>query len=129
MPNLLTTRPLRTSIKILEAQQHFYSELYTESKGALKYDCSETYLSKLDLPQISQISRENCENPITLAEIKAAIKSLPLNKSPGPDGLPIEFYTKFWNDIADIVFDNYCDSFKSGILTITQRQGIICLIP
>ena len=46
-------------VKILEAQQHFYSELYTESKGALKYDCNETYLSKLDLPQISQISRES----------------------------------------------------------------------
>ena len=119
----------RIHVKILEAQQHFYSELYTESKGAFKHDCNKSYLRKLDLPQISQISRENCEKPITHAEINAAIKSLPLNKTPGPDGLPIEFYTKFWNDIADIVFNSYCDSFKSGMLTGTQRQGIICLIP
>ena len=49
------------------------------------------------------------------------------NKSPGSDGLPVEFYRCFWGligpDLAEIL--NY---FQHGSLSETQRRGIIRLL-
>ena len=115
--------------KILDAQKKFFFNLYTEPQNTFNDLCSDTYMGKLDLPQISKSSRQNCEKAITLSEIETAIKSLPLNKTPGPDGLPIEFYKKFSNNISEVILDSFIDSFRSGLLTVSQRQGIICLIP
>ena len=49
-------------------------------------------------------------------------------KSPGSDGLPVEFYRRFWGllgpDLVEIL--NY--SFQHGSLSETQRRGIIRLL-
>ena len=45
------------------------------------------------------------------------------------DGLPYEFYKKFWSDIKKYLLESYAHSFKTGKLNITQKQGIITLIP
>ena len=52
-----------------------------------------------------------------------------LNKSPGFDGLPIEFYIVFWNDINDMLLNSYNYSFENGLLSLSQRNGVITLLP
>ena len=51
------------------------------------------------------------------------------NKTPGSDGLPAEFYKVFWNDIADLFFKSLNYANQTGQLSVTQRRGIIKLIP
>ena len=51
------------------------------------------------------------------------------NKTPVVDGIPVEFYKIFWHDIKDILYDRYCYSMESDSLSISQKQGIITLIP
>ena len=51
------------------------------------------------------------------------------NKTPGYDGLPIEFYIVFWLDISDLLIDAYNFSLQQGVLTPSQRNGIITLLP
>ena len=50
-------------------------------------------------------------------------------KTPGTDGLPSEFYKVFWNDLAEILVNALNHSFETGMLSISQRRGIVKLIP
>ena len=51
------------------------------------------------------------------------------DKSPGTDGLPCEFYKVFWNDVAEILINSFNYSYETGKISISQRKGIIKLIP
>ena len=51
------------------------------------------------------------------------------DKTPGTDGLPAEFYKTFWKDISSLLVSALNYAFESGCLSITQRRGIIKLIP
>ena len=48
-------------------------------------------------------------------------------KAPGSDGLPAEFYIRFWDvlgaDLVDVF--NFC--FSAGFFTKSQRRGVISL--
>ena len=51
------------------------------------------------------------------------------NKSPGSDGITVEFYKIFWNDIKIHLINSLNYSFNNKNLTTLQKQGIISLIP
>ena len=50
-------------------------------------------------------------------------------KSPGTDGLPCEFYMVFWEDIGETLTSAFNFSYEICNLTISQRRGIVKLIP
>ena len=51
------------------------------------------------------------------------------NKTPGTDGIPAEFYKVFWNDIKSFFLASINASYAKGCLSISQRRGLITLIP
>ena len=51
------------------------------------------------------------------------------DETPGFDGIIAEFYKTFWHDIKKPLIECLNDAFLKGELSITQRQGIISLIP
>ena len=50
-------------------------------------------------------------------------------KTPGIDGLPVEFYKCFWIEIRDIFWEAIVEAKSCKHLSITQSQGIISLLP
>ena len=51
------------------------------------------FLEKFCLPRLNYEEVEIMNNPITSTEIEAVIKTLPINKSPGPE----DFYNSYGN--------------------------------
>uniref|UniRef100_UPI00358EE8F5 receptor-type tyrosine-protein phosphatase gamma-like n=1 Tax=Myxine glutinosa TaxID=7769 RepID=UPI00358EE8F5 len=58
--------------------------------------------------------RTDLESPLTLEELYVALKSLDRGKSPGLDGLPVEFFEKFWDLIGPELLLVFLESLKKG---------------
>ena len=71
----------------------------------------------------------SCEGKVTRAECLKALREFKNEKSPGTDGLQAEFYKYFWNELHVDMIHSFNFAFDSGSLSITQRRGIITLIP
>ncbi|CAM2107519.1 unnamed protein product [Caretta caretta] len=52
------------------------------------------------LPTVSVGDRDWLELPLSLAEFLEALRRMPTNKSPGMDGLTVDFYHMFWGVLA-----------------------------
>ena len=50
-------------------------------------------------------------------------------KFPGTDGIPTEFYKVFWDDLSPSLVAALNLSFTQGHLSISQRRGLVTLIP
>ena len=73
--------------------------------------------------------KERCEGLLTDSECRYALKGFQKNKSPGTDGLTAEFYSFFGDHLSSTIINSFNYSFVKGELSISQRQGIIRLIP
>ena len=114
---------------ILKEIHAFYKTMYTSKSTPNNKDNINSFLDKLDIPQFLEDSKTKLNRPISKAEIFTSLKSLNLNRSPGYDGLPAEFYIVFFNDICDMLLDCYYYSFEQGFMSISQRNGVITLLP
>jgi hypothetical protein len=72
---------------------------------------------------------ENLTDSISENELWEVINNSPLNKSPGSDGLTTEFYKEYWLIIKHYLIKSLNHSLDRGKLNISQRRGIITLIP
>ena len=70
-----------------------------------------------------------CEGHITEEECLKALKDFKNRKTPGTDGFPAEFFRFFWPEIRKEMTESFYYAFETGKLSISQRRGIISLIP
>jgi len=75
--------------KIEQAHVAFYSSMF--SKEFIDLNFQNALLSSLPRQLLSDQS-SLCEGAMTIDEISFGIKNMNTNKSPGPHGLPLEFY-------------------------------------
>ena len=87
------------------------------------------FLNTHTLPKLNQEEVESLNRPITTKEIESAIKNLPTNKSPGPDGFPGEFYQTFIADILPILLKLFQKIEREGKLPDSFYEASITLIP
>ena len=66
---------------------------------------------------------------IIIEELKASLKSFQNNKTPGDDGLTKEFYEAFFDILGEHLLNSYNEAFVNGQLSVSQRRGVITLIP
>ena len=67
----------------------YYKQLYANKMDNLEE--MDKFVEKHNLLRLNQEEIEHINRPITSTEIETVIKSLPTNKSPGPDGFTGKF--------------------------------------
>ena len=82
-----------------------------------------------EFSKITDAERNHCEGPVTYCEALSAVKKMANNKTPGSDGITIEFYKFFWKDICNTLLDSFSYAFIKGELSIDQKRGILTLTP
>ncbi len=81
-----------------------------------------------DLPKLDFQECEDLDSNITADEITAAMKSMSKGKSPGSDGLPVEFYLTFSFLLIPLLGKLYKECFTLGHLSQTMYKGIISML-
>ena len=89
----------------------------------------DNFLESYSLPKLNQEETDQRNRPITRNEIEEVIKSLPINKSPGPNGFTGEFYQTYNEDLVPILLKLVQKVEEEGILPKTFYDATITLIP
>ena len=63
----------------------------------------DSFLESYSLLKLNQEERDQLNRPIARNETEYVIKTLPTNKTPGPDGFTGEFYQTYKEDLVPIL--------------------------
>jgi len=115
---------------IMDMEVKYYKELYKSSTNKHnKHNCKDSHNLFFNNDDMEFKNIDDISDLLDEQKLWETINSFACNKSPGSDGLPIEFYKAFWPYIKDLLMANYNDIWNTGELKITQKQGVITLIP
>ena len=114
--------------EILTELRDHYAEVYSKSEDVSEVEIN-SYLEGATLPKLSNADSQSLEKDITVKELGATLMKFDNNRSPGSDGFPYEFYKVFWGEIKYFVYRSLNYGLMKGELSITQREGLITLVP
>ena len=70
----------------------------------------------------------SCDGYLSSDEVFRALQGMATGKSPGSDGVPMEFYVAFWDVLGEDLVEVLNASFDLGSLPLSQRSALITLI-
>jgi len=109
--------------EIMEIEVDYYKKLYKSTNP--DNDKLKKYIENTKVHnKLSNNESEKCEGEITIEECTNAIFKMKLNKAPGLDGLSVEFYRKFWNNLKKLV-----TKIREGSFPLPSRQFLNINIP
>ena len=109
---------------IIRISTKFYSELYTPSKVNAK---TQDRLLRNIKKKITQQQKNKLDASITLDEIKTAVFQMQSGKSPGLDGIPIEFYQEYWEEIKHY-YMAFINKVKTEAFSKSKNTSVIKII-
>ena len=124
-------RTLTSPDEILNEEHRYYERLYTSSRTNPNDPRFDVFFDSSTLPvlKLSPNQADGCDGLLTKEECYVSLKSFCKGKSPGTDGLTAEFYLSFWELLGQELVDSFYYAFEKGEMSISQKRGIITLIP
>ena len=78
-----------------------------------------TYLDTIDIPKISEATKEYLDRSIEPDEVSLALKQQHNGKTPGTDGIPPEFIKFFWSTLKDFYVKMIQEIVEVGKLSLS----------
>ena len=107
-------------------QVDFYKELYT-ANSAMNEDSKTDILKHLD-KVLDEGSKGKLDEDISMAEVIHALKKQKNNKSPWPDGIPVEFYKMYWHTVGEELLNVFHSCLDNRRLAHSQYLTVIKLL-
>ena len=114
-----------TQREIEQVHHDFYRKLY--SSEAIDPQIQRDFLAKIDI-SLTDTEETLCDQNLSIEEISYAMRGLSSAKTPGSDGLPLEFYVKFWDQLGPILLQLYTFSLDPGSLSLSMQESVTRLI-
>ena len=115
--------------EILQEEKVFYETLYTSKNIENENLSNSPFFNLENITPLSEDEKLSCESAVGEKECFIALKEFKNDKTPGTDGLSAEFYKFFWPEVCTEMIGSFNYAFQSGALSISQKRGIISLIP
>jgi len=109
-------------------EEHFKQFFSERDIVAEKSEMFVNFLSK----KVPVEVKEELSSPVTLEEVEGALKRMGKGKVPGVDGLPVEFYVKFFNVLGPYLVEvvrevlgnkNVKGSMTTGVMSLLYKKG------
>lgn len=78
----------------------------------------------LEIPQFSEVHRDKLEDPYTEKELHHALLNLNKGKTPGSDGLLVDFYIRFWEFTKSPLLSSLDFTLASGELRQNKNREL-----
>ncbi len=115
---------VHTTDGIKKVATDFYTDLFSTKKVDVK--ATEKLLNNVK-KRISASQRDSLDRVITLEELEKAVRRLQRGKSPGPDGIPAEFYQLFWDKIKHLYL-GFINAVKTSCFPEGKNVSVTTLI-
>ena len=122
-------KTITDQFEILNETKIFYENLYSCRDSQLTDINLYDILQNVDVNTLSIEDSNAIEGPIKYEEASHVLKAMSNNRSPGSDGFSAEFFKMFWKKIGHFIVRSINDGFTKGVLSVTQREGVITCIP
>ncbi len=107
-----------------------YFQQVFQSRESLGWEKDlQRFVQGLKFPQITKGEKDRMNAGIEEEEVLEAVMEMAKDKSPGIDGLPVEFYQVFWELIKENFIQAMQKSMLEGKMIGTQAISLITLIP
>lgn len=107
--------------EILKECKMFYTNLYrAKPNDAINDDDNNYFLSPNNQCKLTPEETDACEGELREKECLEALRTMKNEKSPGNDGIPVEFYKVFWKDISTFYINAINTSYESEKLSVSQ---------
>ena len=116
--------------EIVQEIANYYEKLYSDEnfdkENSLK--SFEEFSSNVKLETLNEEQKQFLERHISEKELLDSLKSMAKGKSPGIDGLPVEFYLATWEHIKTPLLEYYNYALQEGSLADSTQTGVIALL-
>ena len=65
-----------------------------------------SFLNNSEIPKLTDNEAPICDGKLTVDECYKSLQLFESNKSPGNDGLTVEFYRGFWHILRNLMVDS-----------------------
>ncbi|XP_069059369.1 vomeronasal type-2 receptor 26-like [Pleurodeles waltl] len=116
--------------KVLEVIRNKNEDLEALSRppAELPAEVVQAYFSEISLLWFEDAHRAYFNAPLSMEEVKAAIRDLSGDKAPDLDGLTPPFYKEYSDILAPHLMEVYAEAMKTGILPASLREALIVTI-